>query len=108
MIKGPEVIDMYVGESERHLRQIFLKAKIAAPSILFFDELDAVASNRIENGNVSNTSRVVSQLILEIDDVLNFQNIFIMGATNRPDRIDSALLRPGDLINSFMWELILR
>ncbi len=95
MIKGPEVIDMYVGESERHLRQIFLKAKIAAPSILFFDELDAVASNRIENGNVSNTSRVVSQLILEIDDVLNFQNIFIMGATNRPDRIDSALLRPG-------------
>ena len=90
------------------MRQIFLQSKNSGSFYSFFDELDAVASNRIENGNVSNTSRVVSQLMVEIDDVLNFQNIFIMGATNRPDRIDSALLRQGDLINSFMWELILR
>jgi len=95
MIKGPEVIDMYVGESERHLRQIFHEAKISAPSIIFFDEIDALATKRVENENLNSTSRVVSQLILEIDDVLNFQNIFIMGATNRPDRIDTALLRPG-------------
>jgi len=93
MIKGPEVIDMYVGESERHLRQIFLEAKNVAPSIIFFDELDALASRRIEN--IGSTSRVVSQLLLEIDDTVAHQNVFIIGATNRPDRIDSALLRPG-------------
>jgi ATP-dependent 26S proteasome regulatory subunit len=95
MIKGPEIIDMYVGESERHMRQIFLEAKEAAPSILFFDELDALASKRVDNESMNSTSRVVSQLILEIDDLSNFQNVFIMGATNRPDRIDVALLRPG-------------
>ena len=78
MIKGPEVIDMYVGESERHLRQIFHEAKISAPSIIFFDEIDALATKRVENENLNSTSRVVSQLILEIDDVLNFQNIFIL------------------------------
>uniref|UniRef100_A0A0A9WU03 Peroxisomal ATPase PEX6 n=2 Tax=Lygus hesperus TaxID=30085 RepID=A0A0A9WU03_LYGHE len=94
-VKGPELLNMYVGQSEANVRQIFQRAKEAAPCIMFFDELDSLAPNR---GNKSDAGgvmdRVVSQLLAEIDSIEN-EDVFILGATNRPDLLDPALLRPG-------------
>ncbi|KMR04602.1 peroxisome assembly factor 2-like protein [Lasius niger] len=95
-IKGPEVLNMYVGQSEKNVRQIFERARSAAPCIVFFDELDSLAPNRGRSGDSGGVmDRVVSQLLAEMDGLDESGGIFIIGATNRPDLIDPALLRPG-------------
>ncbi|OLS28009.1 MAG: VCP-like ATPase [Candidatus Heimdallarchaeota archaeon LC_2] len=95
-IKGPELISKWVGETEKGIREIFRKARIAAPCIIFFDEIDSIASTRaLSNNNNELTRRIVSQLLTEIDGVEETKGIMILGATNRPDLLDSALIRPG-------------
>ncbi|XP_033328747.2 peroxisomal biogenesis factor 6 isoform X1 [Megalopta genalis] len=95
-VKGPEVLNMYVGQSEKNIRQVFERAKSAAPCIIFFDELDSLAPNRGRSGDSGGVmDRVVSQLLAEMDGLDGSNSIFIIGATNRPDLIDPALLRPG-------------
>ncbi|WP_101477811.1 CDC48 family AAA ATPase [Candidatus Nitrosotalea bavarica] len=95
-IKGPELLSKWVGESEKGVREIFRKARQAAPCIIFLDELDSLAPSRGSGGSDSNvTERVVSQLLTEIDGLEELHNVLIIGATNRVDLIDSALLRPG-------------
>ncbi|VDP07400.1 unnamed protein product [Soboliphyme baturini] len=95
-IKGPELLSMYVGESEANVRKLFAQARLSAPCIVFFDEIDAIASVR---GNASDSSRVtdrvVSQLLSEIDGISEKRNVFLIGSTNRIDLIDTAFLRPG-------------
>jgi transitional endoplasmic reticulum ATPase len=92
-VAGPELLDQYVGESEKAVREVFARARQAAPAIVFFDELDAVAGGRGENHEV--TERVVSQLLTEIDGLAENPNLMVLAATNRKEAIDSALLRPG-------------
>ncbi|SPP82098.1 ATPase family protein 2 homolog [Drosophila guanche] len=98
-IKGPELFSMWVGESERAVREVFRKARQVAPSIVFFDEIDAIGGERAEgDGSGSGSSvkeRVLTQLLTELDGVEALQNVTIVAATNRPDLIDKALLRPG-------------
>lgn len=97
-IKGPELFSMWVGESERAVREIFRKARHLSPSIVFFDEIDAISGERSDGGSSSGTSvkeRVLTQLLTEIDGVEALGNVTIVAATNRPDMIDKALLRPG-------------
>ncbi len=100
-VKGPELMSKYVGESERGIREIFRKAKQAAPAILFFDEIDSVVPHRGAGGMDSQvTERVISQFLTEMDGIEELKGVLVVAATNRPDRIDAALLRPGrfDLI----------
>ncbi|NHJ88070.1 MAG: CDC48 family AAA ATPase [Asgard group archaeon] len=95
-IKGPEVMSKWVGESEKAIREIFRKAKMSAPTIVFFDEIDALAPRRGSGfGDSGSTERVISQLLTEIDGLEMIKQVVIIAATNRPDIIDSALLRPG-------------
>ena len=95
-IKGPEVMSKWVGESEKAIREIFRKAKMAAPTIVFFDEIDALAPKRGSGfGDSGSTERVISQLLTEIDGLEMIKQVVIIAATNRPDIIDTALLRPG-------------
>jgi transitional endoplasmic reticulum ATPase len=95
-IKGPELLSKWVGESEKGVREIFRKARQAAPCIVFFDEIDAIAPNRGGMGSDSHvTERVISQLLTELDGLEVLSNVIIIAATNRPDIIDAALLRPG-------------
>jgi peroxin-6 len=124
-VKGPELLDVYVGESEKNVRLLFDQARSAAPCILFFDELDSLAPNRSKNSDNANVmDRVVSQLLSEMDNLqvqhhhsiiktrsidantesmsINKKtptapprNVYVIGATNRPDLLDTALLRPG-------------
>lgn len=96
-IKGPEIFNKYVGESEKKIREIFRKARLAAPSIIFIDEIDALATSResADSGHV--TKQVLNTLLNEIDGVEELRGVIIVGATNRPDAIDPALLRPGRL-----------
>lgn len=98
-IKGPELLTMWFGESEANVRDIFDKARSAAPCVLFFDELDSIAKAR--GGNVGDgggaADRVINQLLTEMDGMTSKKNVFIIGATNRPDIIDPAILRPGRL-----------
>src|ERR671916_403036 len=95
-IKGPELLSKWVGESEKGVREIFRKARQAAPCIIFFDELDAIAPTRGANfGDSHVTERVISQLLTELDGLEILTNVVVIGATNRPDIIDAALLRPG-------------
>ncbi|WP_295855301.1 AAA family ATPase [Tardiphaga sp.] len=93
-VSGPELLDRFVGESEKAVRHIFAKARSLAPTILFFDEIDALAPIRGE-GDGAVSDRVVAQLLTEIDGIEELKAVFLLGATNRPDRIDPALLRPG-------------
>jgi transitional endoplasmic reticulum ATPase len=87
---------MYVGESERGLRDVFRKARQAAPCIIFFDEIDALASARSHGGSDSGVSaRVLSQLLTELDGIEELKGVFVLAATNRRDLLDPALLRPG-------------
>ncbi|XP_014238661.1 nuclear valosin-containing protein-like [Trichogramma pretiosum] len=95
-VKGPELLNKYVGESERAVRDCFAKARDSAPCVIFFDELDALCPKRSEGDN-SSTSRVVNQLLTEMDGVEGRSEVFILAASNRPDIIDSAVLRPGRL-----------
>lgn len=98
-IKGPELLTMWFGESEANVREVFEKARAAAPCVLFFDELDSIAKARGgsagDGGGASD--RIINQLLTEMDGMGAKKNVFIIGATNRPDIIDGAVLRPGRL-----------
>ncbi|QRV17485.1 AAA family ATPase (plasmid) [Haloterrigena salifodinae] len=94
-VDGPEIVDRYVGESEKAIREVFERARQSAPSIVFFDEIDAITSARGEGNEV--TERVVSQLLTELDGMRENPNLVVLAATNRKDQIDPALLRPGRL-----------
>ncbi|XP_037957222.1 ATPase family protein 2 homolog [Teleopsis dalmanni] len=95
-IKGPELFSMWVGESERAVREVFRKARQVSPAIVFFDEIDAISSERADSGSgTSVKERVLTQLLTELDGVEALHNVTIVAATNRPDMIDKALLRPG-------------
>lgn len=98
-VKGPELLTMWFGESEANVRDVFDKARSAAPCVLFFDELDSIAKAR--GGNVGDAGgaadRVINQILTEMDGMGAKKNVFIIGATNRPDIIDPAILRPGRL-----------
>ncbi|XP_017465907.1 PREDICTED: spermatogenesis-associated protein 5 [Rhagoletis zephyria] len=98
-IKGPELFSMWVGESERAVREVFRKARQVAPAIVFFDEIDAIGGERADGGDggsgTSVKERVLTQLLTEMDGVEALENVTIVAATNRPDMIDKALLRPG-------------
>jgi transitional endoplasmic reticulum ATPase len=92
-IKGPEIINKYIGESEKAIRKLFMKARQNSPSILFFDEFDAIAGVRTETGKA--TDSVVNQILVEMDGLEDLVNVKVIAATNRPGLIDPALLRPG-------------
>ena len=95
-VKGPEILSKWVGESERAIREIFRKARQAAPCIIFFDEIDAIAPMRGSGiGDSRVTERIISQLLTEIDGLEELRNVVVIAATNRPDLLDPALLRPG-------------
>ena len=94
-IKGPEVLSKWVGESERAVREIFRKARAASPCIVFIDEIDAIAPVRGSGLDSHVTERVVDTLLTEMDGLVNIKDIVVIGATNRPDILDPALLRPG-------------
>ncbi|KAJ6104201.1 ATPase [Penicillium sp. IBT 18751x] len=96
-VKGAEILSMYVGESERSLREIFRKARAARPSIIFFDEIDAIAARRSSssNGGVN----VLTTLLNEMDGIEEMRNVLVIAATNKPDVLDPALMRPGRLDN---------
>ena len=95
-VKGPELLNKFVGESEKAVREVFRKARQASPCIIFFDEIDSVAPVRGSGGGDAHvTERVISQFLTEMDGLEELRNVVIIAATNRPDIIDSALLRPG-------------
>lgn len=94
-VKGPELLSMWVGESERGVREVFKKAKQVAPCIVLFDEIDALAPRRGVYAGSHVTETVVNQLLTEMDGIENIENVVIIGATNRPDILDPSLLRPG-------------
>ena len=97
-VKGPELLSMWFGESESNIRDIFDKARAAAPCVVFLDELDSIAKARGGSvGDSGGADRVVNQLLTEMDGMNAKKNVFVIGATNRPDQIDPALLRPGRL-----------
>lgn len=104
-VKGPELLDKYVGESERAVRSLFQRARASSPCIIFFDELDALAPRRGGGGDGGGsggagsnvTERVVNQLLTEMDGLESRRDVFVVAATNRPDIIDPAMLRPGRL-----------
>lgn len=97
-VKGPELLTMWFGESEANVREIFDKARAAAPCVLFFDELDSIAKARgASSGDSGGSDRVLNQMLTEMDGMGAKKNVFVIGATNRPDQIDSALMRPGRL-----------
>ncbi|HLE46368.1 MAG TPA: CDC48 family AAA ATPase [Thermoplasmata archaeon] len=94
-VKGPEFLSKWVGESERAVRETFRKAKAAAPCIIFFDEVDAVTPQRGMGADSHVTERVISQVLTEMDGLEELHNVTVVAATNRPDMVDPALLRPG-------------
>jgi AAA family ATPase len=95
-VKGAEILSMYVGESERSLREIFRKARAARPSIIFFDEIDAIAARR---GGSQGGVNVLTTLLNEMDGIEELRNVLVIAATNKPDVLDPALMRPGRLDN---------
>jgi len=95
-IKGPEIFSKWVGESEKAIREVFRKARMAAPAVIFFDEIDSLAPRRglgFADGGVS--ERVISQLLTELDGIVALEDIVVIAATNRPDIVDPAVIRPG-------------
>merc|ERR1712176_1711238 len=98
-VKGPELLTMWFGESEANVRALFEKARASAPCILFFDEIDAIAKQRGsgQGGASEAGDRVINQILTEIDGVGARKNVFVIGATNRPDILDPAVIRPGRL-----------
>jgi transitional endoplasmic reticulum ATPase len=97
-IKGPELLNKYVGESEKGVREVFEKARANAPTVVFFDEIDSIAGERGGNSSDSGVGeRVVSQLLTELDGIEDLEDVVVIATSNRPDLIDSALLRPGRL-----------
>ena len=97
-VKGPELLNKFVGESEKGVREIFQKARENAPTVIFFDEIDSIATERGRaSGDAGVTERVVSQLLTELDGLESLEDVVVIATTNRPDLIDVALLRPGRL-----------
>ena len=95
-IKGPELLSKWVGESEKAIREVFRKAKMAAPCIIFFDEFDSIAPSRGRHTSDSGvTEKVLSQFLTELDGLEVMKDIVVIAATNRPDILDPALIRPG-------------
>jgi len=95
-IKGPEVFSKWVGESEKAIREVFRKGRMAAPTVIFFDEIDSLVPQRgLGFSDSGVTQRVISQLLTEIDGIVNLTDIVVIAATNRPDIVDPAILRPG-------------
>ncbi len=94
-MRGPEIFSKWLGDSEKAIREIFKKARTSSPCIVFLDELDSIAVTR--SGYSQQTDRVLSQLLTEIDTASSVAEVFVIGATNRPDLIDISLLRPGRL-----------
>ncbi len=95
LVKGPELLSKWVGESEKAVREVFKKARQTSPTIIFFDEIDSIASKRGLGEDSRVTERVVNQLLTEMDGLEDLHDVVIIAATNRPDMIDTALLRPG-------------
>jgi transitional endoplasmic reticulum ATPase len=98
-IRGPEIFNKYVGESEKAVREIFKKARQTAPCVLFFDEIDAIVSVRGMQDNTGVSQRIVNQFLAELDGMQTLQNVLVIGATNRADILDPAVLRPGRFDN---------
>jgi transitional endoplasmic reticulum ATPase len=96
-VKGAELLSKWVGESERAVRELFRRAREASPTLVFLDEVDALAPVRGQAGDGGTTDRVVASLLTELDGVEALRNVVVIGATNRPDLVDPALLRPGRL-----------
>jgi len=94
-VKGPELLSKWVGESEKAVREVFKKARQTAPTIIFFDEIDSIAPSRNASSDSKVTEQVVNQLLTEMDGLEDLQSVVVIAATNRPDILDSALLRPG-------------
>jgi len=95
LVKGPELLSKWVGESEKAVREIFKKARQTSPTIIFFDEIDAITPRRGMSSDAHVTESVVNQILTELDGLEELNDVIVLGATNRPDIIDSALLRPG-------------
>jgi len=95
LVKGPEMLSKWVGESEKAVRAVFKKARQTAPTIVFFDEIDSIAPRRGISSDSHVTERVVNQILTEMDGLENLQDVVVIAATNRPDMLDNALLRPG-------------
>ncbi|HUS75373.1 MAG TPA: CDC48 family AAA ATPase [Methanothrix sp.] len=94
-VKGPELLSKWVGESERAVREVFRKARQAAPALVFFDEIDSIVPGRGSGSDSNVTERVVSQFLTELDGLVQLKDVVIVAATNRPDLLDSSMLRPG-------------
>ena len=94
-VKGPELLSKWVGESEKAVREVFKKARQVSPCIIFFDEVDALAPKRGASADSQVSERVVNQLLTEIDGMEDMHDVVVIAATNRPDIVDTALLRPG-------------
>ncbi|MFB6125770.1 MAG: AAA family ATPase [Halolamina sp.] len=94
-VEGPELMNKYVGESERAVRRVFEQARANTPAVVFFDEIDAIGATRTDESGSPATERVVSQLLTELDGIEGRGGVTVVGTTNRPDRLDEALLRPG-------------
>ncbi|KAE9151582.1 Spermatogenesis-associated protein 5 [Phytophthora fragariae] len=94
-VKGPELFSKWVGESEQQVREVFRKARAASPTVVFFDEIDALASTRGSGGGSGASDRVLSQLLTELDGLEPLKRVLVVAATNRPDLLDPALMRPG-------------
>jgi len=94
-VKGPSLLSMWVGKSEEGVRKIFERARQVAPCIIFFDEIDSLASKRGYDSGTKVTERVLNQMLAEMDGIEDLSNVIVVGATNRPDMLDTALMRPG-------------
>ena len=94
-VKGPSLLSMWVGKSEEGMRKVFERARQVAPCIIFFDEVDSLAGKRGMDSGAKVTERVLNQMLAEMDGLEDLKDIIVIGATNRPDMLDSALLRPG-------------
>ncbi|KAI8800893.1 ribosome biogenesis ATPase RIX7 [Cladochytrium replicatum] len=104
-VKGPELLNKYVGESERAIRQVFARAQASRPCIVFFDELDALAPTRSNDGDSVSASRLVNTLLTELDGMQGRKEVYVLAATNRPDMIDAAMIRPGRLDKTLYVDL---
>ena len=94
-VKGPSLLSMWVGKSEEGMRKIFERARQVAPCVVFFDEIDSLAGRRGMEQGTKVTERVLNQMLAEMDGLEDLNNVLVIGATNRPDMLDTALLRPG-------------
>lgn len=103
-VKGPEILNKYIGASEQNIREIFERASAAKPCVLFFDEFDSIAPKR-GHDSTGVTDRIVNQLLTQMDGAEGLDGVYVIGATSRPDLIDSALLRPGRLDKSVLCDL---